>query len=69
MVLNIDNKYAANEELVTRVSISYRNLVITSATIFCIVPGTKQFVAYLTDNVTPTTYLAPFRDMYVEMKF
>lgn len=69
MIQNIDNKFSANEVLVTKLSSFYRNFVISSTTLYCTVPAVKQFVAYMTDNVTPTTYLAPFRDMYGDIEY
>lgn len=64
MMENSNNKFAATEQLVKTISRGFTTLVYTSTVFFVTVPGGLQFYAYITDNVTPTTYVATFRDMY-----
>lgn len=63
MMENSDNKFAATENLVKTISRGFFTLTYSSSVFFCTVPGVLQFYAYITDNVTPTTYVATFRDM------
>lgn len=64
MLENSDNKFAVTENLVKNISRGFTTLVYSSTVMFLTVPGALQFHAYMTDNVTPTTYVATFRDMF-----
>lgn len=63
MASNDANVLVEAEQLLTKMTKIYFIIVYTSTTFFCTVPGIMIFYAYITNNVTERTYLAPFRDM------
>lgn len=64
MMENSMSKFEATEKLVQTISRYYTTMVLASTFFYITVPGGIQFYAYMTDNVTPTTYVATFRDMH-----
>lgn len=59
--------FQKTEENFKRISNAVVKLTYAGYILYIIKPGVEIMLAYITDNITETTFLAPFHDSYISI--